>query len=243
MSAEVLPLRAGAVEERQQESADRSAFEQCPWLARYRRRTAGQRRRYVRAKRGLDVLLVLATAPLWLPLWLVAAGLVKAQDPGWPAHFSQLRTGFDGGRFRVHKLRTMVRNAEELKLSLLHLNLRTWPDFKVEDDPRVTRVGKVLRATSLDELPQLFDVLRGRMSLVGPRPTSLDTPAYEAWQLERFDVPSGLTGLWQVAGRGSPSFVERVRLDVTYASRQCLLLDLEILLRTVPAVLRRRGAC
>lgn len=224
-------------------TAERSALQQCPWLERYRRRDGAQQRRYRRKKRCFDVTVVLLSLPLWLPVYLVAAALVKLQDPGIPAHFTQFRTGYDGRRFRIHKLRTMVRDAEALKLSLLHLNLRTWPDFKVEHDPRVTRIGRVLRATSLDELPQLLDVLAGRMSLVGPRPTSLEPAGYQFWQLERFDVPSGLTGLWQVAGRGSPSFVERVRLDVSYASRQCLLLDLEILLRTVPAVLARRGAC
>ena len=107
----------------------------------------------------------------------------------------------------------------------------------------MTRIGRVLRVTSLDELPQLFDVLAGRMSLIGPRPTSLTPASYDLWQLERFDVPGGLSGLWQITSRDAPSFVERVRLDVSYVDRRCLRLDLEILLRTVPAVLRGRGAC
>lgn len=221
---------------------DRSGLEQCEWLARYPRRPR-RAASSLRVKRALDVLVVLAASPVWLPLLVICFVAVKLQDPRTPALFSQLRTGLGGERFRVHKFRTMVRDAEQLKDSLRHLNLRTWPDFKVENDPRVTGVGRVLRATSLDELPQLLDVLRGSMSLVGPRPTTLAPTSYEPWQLERFHVPCGITGPWQIAGRGSPSFVERVRLDVTYADRSCLLLDLEILLRTIPAVLLRRGAC
>ena len=217
-------------------------MEQCPWLGRYPRRTGRELARYRRVKRAMDLALVLSAMPLWLPLLLICWLLVKAQDPGTPAIFVQHRTGRGAARFVVHKLRTMVRDAEQLKESLRHLNLRTWPDFKVENDPRVTRVGRVLRATSLDELPQLIDVLRGGMSLVGPRPTSLPPHDYLSWQLERFRVPAGVTGPWQICGRGSPSFVERIRLDVTYADRSCLRLDLEILLRTVPAVLGRSGA-
>ena len=222
---------------------DRSATEQCAWLERYPRRLSRPGAAYRASKRAIDLLVVVALAPLWLPLYCLCFAAVKLQDPTFPAHFSQPRTGAGGRRFRVFKLRTMVRDADAIKEQLRHLNLRTWPDFKVENDPRVTSVGRILRATSLDELPQLFNVLNGSMSLVGPRPTSLAPSSYEPWQLERFDVPSGVTGLWQIAGRGSPSFIERIRLDVTYADRRCLRLDLEILLRTIPAVLLRRGAC
>jgi lipopolysaccharide/colanic/teichoic acid biosynthesis glycosyltransferase len=230
------PSRGGPV-------VERSALEQCAWLSRYHLRAPHGRRGYRCAKRALDLLVVLAAAPLWLPLFMICFLAVKAQDPGAPAVFSQPRTGRGARTFRVHKFRTMVRDAEKLKASLQHLNMRTWPDFKIENDPRVTRVGRLLRATSLDELPQLLDVLRGHMSLVGPRPTTLPPGSYESWQLERFDVPCGITGPWQICGRGGPSFVERVRLDITYATRSCFLLDLEVLVRTLPAVLRRRGAC
>src|SRR5690349_18634582 len=110
--------------------------------------------------------------------------------------FVQDRTGYRGKPFRLYKLRTMVPDAEARKAELAHLNDRQWPDFKIAHDPRVTRIGRVLRATSIDELPQLFNVLRGQMSLVGPRPTSLASSEYELWQAERFGVRPGLTGLW-----------------------------------------------
>lgn len=224
-------------------SSGRSALDMCPWLCRYPQRATRSMNSYRLSKRIIDVAFVVLTCVIWLPIFVACYACVKAQDKGIPAIFSQARTGYGAGRFKVHKFRTMVRDAEALKESLRHLNLRTWPDFKVENDPRVTRVGKILRASSLDELPQLLDVFRGAMSLVGPRPTSLAPVSYEQWQLERFDVPSGVTGLWQIAGRGSPSFVERVRLDIAYVDRRCLMLDLEILLRTIPAVLLHRGAC
>ena len=225
------------------EAPARPALEMCSWLHRYPRRPRRPQRGYLRAKRALDVAVCVSTLPVWGPLYAAVAAAIKVESPGGPVLFSQERTGTNARTFRVHKFRTMVPNAEELKESLRHLNLREWPDFKVENDPRVTRVGRVLRATSLDELPQLLNVLRGEMSLVGPRPTSLGAASYEMWQLERFDVPSGVTGLWQITGRGTPSFVERVRLDLAYVDRRSLRLDLEILLRTLPAVLLRRGAC
>jgi lipopolysaccharide/colanic/teichoic acid biosynthesis glycosyltransferase len=221
----------------------RRAYPHCPWMFRYPRSRKRPGAGYRRGKRLLDICAVMVMAPLWIPLWAVAVLAIKVESPGAPAHFAQRRTGAGARPIRVFKLRTMVPNAEELKASLMHLNLRTWPDFKVENDPRVTRVGRILRMTSLDELPQLFNVLRGDMSLVGPRPTSLGAERYDRWQLERFDVPPGITGLWQIAGRALPSFEERLRLDLTYVDRRCLRLDLEILVRTLPAVIRARGAC
>ena len=158
------------------------------------------------------------------------------------AFFVQERTGFGGRRFRLFKLRTMVPHAEDLKQTLTHLNARSWPDFKVDHDPRVTRIGRILRMTSLDELPQLWNVLRGDMSIVGPRPTSLEPVAYAGWQCERFEMRPGMTGLWQVSARGSSSFVTRIRLDIAYLTHQSLRLDAAILIRTVPAVLFGRGA-
>ena len=136
----------------------------------------------------------------------------------------------------------MVPDAETRKEQLLHLNSRTWPDFKVERDPRVLKVGRLLRSTSIDELPQLFNVLRGDMSLVGPRPTSLAACEFPPWQQERFSIKPGLTGLWQISRRDEPSLDCRVRLDVAYATRRCLALDLMILWKTAPAVVHGRGA-
>ena len=142
----------------------------------------------------------------------------------------------------MHKFRTMVPNAEEMKQQLWHLNELEWPDFKITDDPRVTRPGRWLRKTSLDELPQLFDVIAGRMSLVGPRPTGATPDQYQLWQTERLDVAPGVTGLWQLYGRAAALFDDRSRLDISYVQRRCLSLDLQILVRTIPAVILQKGA-
>jgi lipopolysaccharide/colanic/teichoic acid biosynthesis glycosyltransferase len=142
----------------------------------------------------------------------------------------------------MYKFRTMVANAEELKASLAHLNILPAPDFKIIDDPRITRVGKFLRKTSLDELPQILNILRGEMSLVGPRPTSFAASTYELWHAERLEVTPGLTGLWQVRGRNTSTFDDRLRLDVEYLARRSLLFDLRLILETVASVVNRSGA-
>lgn len=219
-----------------------TALELAPWLARHQRRYPPPGRSYQRAKRLLDLAVVAVTAPFWAPVYAACALAVKLDSPDGAVHFAQRRTGTGGQRFRLYKLRTMVPDAEEWKASLTHLNERAWPDFKITDDPRITRVGHVLRATSLDELPQLLNILRGDLSLVGPRPWSKGLEHHEDWHIERYAVPAGLTGLWQIAARDAESFTERIRLDVAYTQRRSLLLDLELLLRTVPAVLRRQGA-
>jgi lipopolysaccharide/colanic/teichoic acid biosynthesis glycosyltransferase len=156
--------------------------------------------------------------------------------------FKQLRTGKGGQRFKMYKFRSMVPNAEELKASYAHLNELQWPDFKITNDPRITPIGRFLRKTSLDELPQLFNVLTGQMSLVGPRPTSFGSETYKLWHTERLDVIPGLTGLWQIIGRAQLEFDDRLRLDITYIERRCLWLDINILFRTLVAVFERRGA-
>ena len=156
--------------------------------------------------------------------------------------FKQCRTGKGGRRFEMYKFRTMVPNAEELKEEYAHLNELHWPDFKITDDPRITPVGKFLRKTSLDELPQVINVLRGEMSLVGPRPTSFGPETYELWHTSRLDVIPGITGLWQVFGRAQLEFDDRLRLDIAYIERASLWLDIQILLLTVGAALQQRGA-
>src|SRR5258706_8739419 len=158
---------------------------------------------YRRIKRAIDIFGCLIIAPLALPLLLLVTLLVYIDSPG-KIFFSQLRTGKGGRRFRMYKFRTMVPNAEELKLAYAHLNELTWPDFKITDDPRVTKVGKILRKTSLDELPQILNVLKGDMSLVGPRPTSFAPDTYRLWHTERLEVVPGITGLWQGHGRRKP---------------------------------------
>jgi len=142
----------------------------------------------------------------------------------------------------MYKFRTMVANAEELKASLAHLNILPPPDFKIIDDPRITRVGRFLRKTSLDELPQILNVLRGEMSLVGPRPTSFAASTYELWHAERLEVTPGLTGLWQCRGRNISTFDDRLRLDVEYLARRSLLFDLRLIFETVAQVVNRSGA-
>ena len=198
-------------------------------------------RRYLRVKRLVDVVLCVALLVVALPLMALIALAVRLDTPG-PAMFTQLRTGRGGRRFRMFKFRTMVANAEELKPALQHLNILPPPDFKIIDDPRVTRVGRFLRATSLDELPQLLNVLRGDMALVGPRPTSFAPSTYALWHTHRLDVTPGITGLWQVEGRNATTFDERLRLDVQYIRRMSVAFDLVLMLRTVLAVFRRSGA-
>jgi lipopolysaccharide/colanic/teichoic acid biosynthesis glycosyltransferase len=196
---------------------------------------------YRLAKRMLDIALCLMAMPFLLPVIGLCALLIWIEDPG-PIFFTQLRTGKGGARFKIFKMRTMVKNAEQLKQKYAHLNELTWPDFKITDDPRVTRIGKILRKTSLDELPQIFNVLKGDMSLVGPRPTSFDVSTYSLWHTERLEVLPGLTGLWQVSGRSNLDFDDRLRLDIEYIERQSLWLDLQILVRTVTAIFTQRGA-
>lgn len=223
-------------------AAARSALELVPWLVRYPRREVPPGRLYRWSKRMIDLAAVGASAPLWVPAFGLCALAVKLDPPSGPVLFAQERTGSDGRRFRILKFRTMVPNAEELKASLAHLNERDGPDFKIAADPRITRVGRVLRLTSLDEIPQLINVITGDLSLVGPRPWSRGIEHHAVWEVGRYAVPAGLTGLWQISARDARSFTERIRLDLAYSQRRCLRLDLEILLRTVPAVLRRRGA-
>lgn len=196
---------------------------------------------YHASKRTLDLAVCLLLLPLLLPVLLASAFLVKLSSRG-PLLFVQERTGLGGRRFKMYKFRSMVPNAASMKEEIKAKNGMIGPDFKVANDPRVTRLGKFFRKTSLDETPQIWNVIRGDMSLVGPRPTSFDTDTYDLWHTERLEALPGLTGLWQVAARGQIDFDERVRLDISYVRNRSLRLDLEILLRTIPAVLSQRGA-
>jgi len=197
---------------------------------------------YRALKRIFDLAVVVAAAPLWLPLLALCALWIKLDDRSAPVLFTQQRTGENGNPITIRKFRTMVPNAEEMKWQLRHLNELEWPLFKITDDPRVTRPGRFLRATSLDELPQLLDVLAGRMSLVGPRPHDFAPEEFELWHTERLDAKPGVTGLWQLYGRGIAGYSDSSRLDIAYVQRRCFWMDLQILVRTVPAVLSRRGA-
>jgi lipopolysaccharide/colanic/teichoic acid biosynthesis glycosyltransferase len=192
-------------------------------------------------KRALDLAICLLAMPVILPLLVLCSLAVGIDSPG-PIFYSQQRTGKGGRRFKMYKLRTMVKNADELKQKYMHLNLLTYPDFKIVNDPRITRVGRFLRKTSLDELPQIFNVLMGNMTLVGPRPTSFSASTYSLWHTARLECKPGLTGLWQVCGRNELDFDDRVRLDIAYMRNQSFWLDLQILVRTVGTVFTGRGA-
>jgi lipopolysaccharide/colanic/teichoic acid biosynthesis glycosyltransferase len=192
-------------------------------------------------KRIFDISLCLIAAPAIILLMAFIALLILLDDPG-SVIFKQMRTGKGGHRFAMYKFRTMVTDAEELKQKYAHLNELTWPDFKITNDPRVTRVGRILRKTSLDELPQFINVIKGEMSLVGPRPTSFDVSTYSLWHTERLEVLPGVTGLWQVNGRSDVDFDERLQLDIEYIEQQSLWLDIQILIRTFTVIFTQRGA-
>ncbi len=193
-------------------------------------------------KRAVDIVgALLALAVVGLPMLLIAA-VIKIETRG-PAIFKQKRIGKDGEEFWCYKFRSMVHNAEQQQ-SELEVTFKVDQRLsKVKDDQRRTQVGRFIRRTSLDELPQLLNVLIGKMSLVGPRPQVLrEVQHYEAWHLQRLTVLPGITGIWQVSGRSDLTFDEMVRLDIYYAEHWSVRLDLEILLRTIPAVLSQRGA-
>jgi exopolysaccharide biosynthesis polyprenyl glycosylphosphotransferase len=195
------------------------------------------------AKRLLDVALGAVALAAFAPVMLAIAVAIRCDSPG-PVLFRQTRIGLNKRPFTLYKFRTMVADAERRQRELEARNECDGAAFKIRDDPRVTRLGAFLRRTSLDELPQLFNVLKGEMSLVGPRPLPMrDVERFrEDWQRRRFSVPPGLTCLWQTSGRSDLSFERWMELDLEYIDRWSLRLDLEILLRTVRAVLRREGA-
>lgn len=193
------------------------------------------------SKRLLDILAAsLALLVLGIPM-LVIALLVKLDDRSGPIFFRQPRTGLGGRRFDLLKYRTMVSNAEELKEQLRDRSEVPWPDFRLKDDPRVTGIGKFLRKSSLDELPQFINVLKGEMTLVGPRPTSFAAGTYDIWQTARLDFRPGITGPWQVQGRSSMDFEERCRLEISYFRQPSFWSDIRMLFATVRVVFRRTG--
>ncbi len=197
-------------------------------------------------KRALDIVISLTALIVLAPLLLMTAILIKLTSHG-PVLFVQERIGFNKRPFAIYKFRTMVIDAEKKLRDLEHLNEVSGPVFKIKNDPRITPIGKFLRKTSIDELPQLFNVLSGDMSLVGPRPLQvrdyeLFTEAGEDWQRCRFSVRPGITCLWQVNGRSSLPFHKWMELDLQYVRNWSLWLDLQILAKTIPAVLRGSGA-
>lgn len=199
-------------------------------------------RLYRCVKRLGDLLLTLAILPVALVLMGLIALLIKLTSPG-PVLFRQLRAGKDGRPFWCLKFRSMIVGAEKLREPLAAMNLTRGPTFKAPADPRVTRLGRFLRRSSLDELPQLFHVLSGVMSLVGPRPLFVEEVRTDTVaERLRLRVKPGLTGLWQVSGRSEIPYREWAELDACYARHRSILLDVQILLQTIPAVLSARGA-
>jgi exopolysaccharide biosynthesis polyprenyl glycosylphosphotransferase len=194
-------------------------------------------------KRLLDILISAFVLLVWTPIFVLIAVLIKLDSRG-PVFFVQERMGYNKRRFYMFKFRTMVTDAEARLREIEHLNEKEGPIFKISNDPRITRVGKYLRKFSLDEFPQLINVLLGDMSLVGPRPLSIRDALNleESWQKRRFSVKPGMTCLWQISGRSNLSFEEWVELDLEYIDTWSLQLDWWILMRTVPAVISARGA-
>lgn len=194
-------------------------------------------------KRGIDLAISLVAFPFFV-LILAVVGLLIVLDSRGPIIFPQERIGKDGKPFRIYKFRTMIEGAENMKEQVAHLNKYQGDTLlKIPDDPRVTRIGRFLRRTSIDELPQILNVLRGEMSWVGPRPNTPDEVAqYEPWQRKRLSVLPGITGLWQVSGRSDIPFDEMVLLDVFYVENWSLDLDIRILLQTIPYVIFGYGA-
>lgn len=200
-------------------------------------------RPYLFTKRLLDILLSGAALILLSPVMLVTAAAIKVEDPAGKVFYNAPRGGKGGNPFICHKFRSMRNSADAVKASLMAQNEMSGPVFKIRDDPRVTKVGRFIRKTSIDELPQLYDVFRGTMSLVGPRPLPVAEEdgvpeAYKAREL----VKPGITCIWQVSGRNDIDFDEWMEMDMEYIQKQSLLLDLKLLLMTVPAVLGSHGA-
>ena len=193
-------------------------------------------------RRTLDVLVSLVALLFLFPLLCFVALLIRLDSPG-PVLFVQTRVGRNGREFRVFKFRSMFTDAEDRLEGVLEGNERTGPVFKMRRDPRITRIGRPLRRCSLDEVPQLINVLRGEMSLVGPRPAlPREVALYTPEQGLRLSVTPGLTGLWQVSGRASLSFERSIELDLEYVRRQSVGLNVVLILRTIPAVLTGHGA-
>jgi len=189
---------------------------------------------YLFVKRIMDVMGAICGLLLLFPLFAIVALLIKLEDPRGPVFFHQIRVGKNEKRFHMFKFRSMVSNAEELLEELLDQNEVSGAMFKMKNDPRITRIGKFIRKTSVDELPQLWNVIRGDMSLVGPRPPLVREVAdYSSYDKQRLRVTPGCTGLWQVSGRNNVGFERMVELDIRYIDRRSITYDLSIIFKTI----------
>lgn len=193
-------------------------------------------------KRVIDVVCSFIGVLVLSPLFIIIAIIIKFTSKG-PVFFSQRRVGRDGKEFKMYKFRSMVVNAEELKEKLVAQNEMSGPMFKMKDDPRVTKVGKFIRKTSIDELPQLFNVLKGDMSLVGPRPSlPKEVAQFEDWMYRRLEVKPGLTCYWQVSGRNNIDFEDWMKLDIKYVDERSTWIDIKLIFKTVGVLFGDKNA-
>lgn len=198
---------------------------------------------YLFTKRGLDIVLSLIGIIVLIPLFIFVSIAIKLESDG-PVFFSQDRIGYKGKKFKMYKFRSMVVNAEELKAKLEKENEMNGPMFKMKNDPRITKIGRILRKTSIDELPQLINVLKGDMSLVGPRPSLPDeVKQFDDWMLERLEVRPGLTCYWQVSGRNDIEFQEWMKLDVKYVRERNFIIDMKLIFKTFFVLFGDEHAC
>ncbi|MDU5110358.1 MAG: sugar transferase [Clostridium sp.] len=198
---------------------------------------------YKISKRLIDIFLSLLGIIIVSPIMLIVAILIKLESAG-PIIFSQKRVGLNGKEFNMFKFRSMVQNAEELKAKLQKQNEMSGPMFKMKEDPRVTKVGRFIRKTSIDELPQLINILKGEMSLVGPRPSlPKEVAKFEPWMLERLNVKPGLTCYWQVSGRNNIDFEDWMKLDIKYVKDRNLWLDIKLIFKTFFVLFGDKNAC
>lgn len=198
---------------------------------------------YLFLKRLIDIVGSGLGILILMPVFLIIGILIKLEDPKGSVFFSQKRNGLNGKEFNMYKFRSMVHNAEDLLESLMSKNEMDGPVFKIKDDPRITKIGKFIRKTSLDELPQLFNVLKGDMSLVGPRPPiPREVIQYNTYQFQRLSVKPGITCYWQISGRNNIDFDEWVELDLKYIKERNLFKDIYIILMTLPVLLGDKNA-
>lgn len=193
-------------------------------------------------KRCMDIICSLIGLIVLLPILFVTAILIKVESKG-PVFFTQERVGTNGIKFKMYKFRSMVNNAEQLKEKLRLKNEMDGPMFKIRNDPRVTKVGRFIRTTSIDELPQLINILKGDMSLVGPRPSLSDeVKEFEPWMMERLNVKPGLTCYWQISGRNDIQFKDWMMLDIKYLKERSISVDIKLILKTLLVIFRDSGA-
>lgn len=208
----------------------------------YKKQSIAEMSYYV-VKRGIDVICSLIGLILLSPMLVLVAIVIKLDSKG-PILFKQERVGYKGEKFYMYKFRSMVINAEELKKELHKHNEMSGPMFKMKDDPRVTRVGRFIRKTSIDELPQLFNVLKGEMSLVGPRPSlPSEVDKFADWMKKRLEVKPGLTCYWQVSGRNNIGFNEWMKLDCKYVDERNIWIDLKLIFKTFFVLFGDESAC